>query len=67
MENEKKDSGLPTLSDEDIKTKGLDRRSFLTRVGLGSAAVATAALAPACGGSDDCDLDPTDPCSTDSD
>jgi len=67
VENEKKGSSLPTLTDEDIKTAGLDRRSFLTKVGLGSAAVASAALAPSCGGSDDCDLDPTDPCSTDSD
>ena len=64
MEKKKK-LAARTLSDNEIVTVGLDRRSFLTKVGLGTAAVAAAALTPACGSSDDCDLDPTDDCDTD--
>lgn len=67
MEHEKKPGVLPSLSDDQIVTARVDRRSFLAKVGLGSAVMATALLVPACGGSDDCDLDPTDNCSTDND
>ena len=56
----------PTLSDEEIRTVKVDRRSFLTKVGLG-AVIGAAIVVPSCGKSDDCDLDPTDPCSTDND
>lgn len=56
----------PTLSDEEIVTVKVDRRSFLAKVGLG-AVIGAAAVIPACGKSDDCDLDPTDECSTDND
>lgn len=65
--NDEKKPNLPTLSDEEIVSATLDRRSFLTKVGVGSAAVVTAVFAPGCGKSDDCDGDPTDPCSTDND
>ena len=56
----------PSLSDDQIVTSKVDRRSFLTKVGLG-AVIGAAVVIPSCGKSDDCDLDPTDPCSTDND
>ena len=57
-----------TLSEDEIVTKKVDRRSFLAKVGLGTAVVAAAIVAPNCGKkSDDCDSDPNDPCSFDSD
>jgi hypothetical protein len=49
--------GLPTLSDADIKTVRVERRSFLAIVGLPSVAAAAAVLASACGGADHCDFD----------
>ncbi len=56
------------LSDDDIKSTALDRRSFLSKLGVRSTVVLGAVLATtSCGGSDDCDSDrtsdanPTDP------
>ena len=60
------DPKLPTLSDDEIVTKKVDRRSFLARVGLG-AVIGAAVAIPACSRSDDCDVDPTDECSNDND
>jgi hypothetical protein len=66
LDRKKKKLGLPTLKDDDIVTVPVDRRAFLTRVGLGSAAIASVAFSPACfGKSDDCDLDPQDDCDDD--
>jgi hypothetical protein len=56
----------PTLTDDQIVTSKVDRRSFLAKVGLG-VVIGAAVVIPACGKSDDCDLDPTDACSTDND
>jgi hypothetical protein len=54
-----------SLSDDQIVTVELNRRSFLSRVGLVTAAVSAAAFSTSCGSEDDCDLDPTDDCDTD--
>lgn len=50
-------AATPTLSDSDIKTTRLERRSFLTMVGLSSAAAAAALFTSSCGGADSCDTD----------
>lgn len=56
------------LSDDDMKSTALDRRSFLSKLGVRSTVVLGAVLATtSCGGSDTCDNDrtsdanPTDP------
>ena len=67
-----------TLSEDQIKTSRVARRAFLTTVGLGSAAIAAAALTNACSSTDRCDTDlvradndptdrlrPGDPCDSD--
>ena len=62
--------GLPTLQDDDVVTNRVDRRTFFTRLGLGSAAAAALGLTllGGCGGSDKCDSDfgsKADTCDTD--
>jgi len=55
------------LSDDDMKSKELDRRSFLSKLGVRSTVVLGAVLATTSCGSDTCDSDrttdanPTDP------
>jgi hypothetical protein len=56
------------LSDDDMKSTALDRRSFLSKLGVRSTVVLGAVLSTtSCGGSDECDSDrttdanPTDP------
>ncbi len=61
--NEKK---LPSLTDDQIISGSVNRRSFLTAVGLGSGGLLVAVMGSSCGGSDDCDTDGVDFDPTDS-
>lgn len=54
-----------SLSDDEIVTVELNRRSFLSRVGIVTAAVSAAAFSTSCGSDPPCDLDPTDDCDDD--
>jgi hypothetical protein len=63
--------GLPSLSENDIVTRRLHRRSFLSTFGVGSAIALTAAVVAGCGGHHDgtcrtvrADADPRDPVQT---
>lgn len=56
-ERKTSESGPASLSEEQIVTSRVARRAFLTTVGLGSAAIAAAALTNACSSADKCDAD----------
>lgn len=67
-ERKTSEMGPASLTEDQIVTSRVARRAFLTTIGLGSAAIAAAAISNACSSADTCDndrtranRDPTDP------